>query len=132
MLLILLGLISSVILSFTPIEQACGQDDNGCYAVQASEYESTLGIKNAHIGLVAFTGLFLLTFWHEKRPAKKKKQFIALGLTLGSIIAIYFIYLQFFVINAICKYCMVTDLGLLLALGVFYFVKDKKNKEIHL
>jgi uncharacterized membrane protein len=126
LILIALALISSVILSFIPIEQACGIEDSGCYAVQTSQYEKTLGFQNAHLGLVAFAVLFLITFWHEKKPTKKTKQLIATGLILGSIIAIYFLYLQFFVIKAICKYCMVTDIGILAALAVFFLIKDKK------
>lgn len=125
LLLISLCLVASVILSFIPVSQACGLEENGCYAVQTSEYETTFGFQNAHLGLVAFSLLFIITFLHDKKPTKKRKQFIQTGLILGSIFAIYFLYLQFFVINAICKYCMVTDIGILLALGIFFFVKDK-------
>jgi len=125
MFLILLGLISSIVLSFVPIQDACGQS-GGCYAVQASDYESTFGFQNAHLGIVAFTALFIIVFLQDKKPTKKRKQLITLGLITGSAVAIYFMYLQFFVINAICKWCMVTDTGLLIALGIFLFVKDKK------
>jgi uncharacterized membrane protein len=132
LLLIALGLAASVVLSFIPIEQACGISAHGCYAVQTSQYESTLGFKNAHVGLVAFALLFLITYLHDKKPTKRRKQFIQTGLIMGSLIALYFLYLQFFVIHAICKYCMVADLGILLSLGIFHFVKDrptKKNKK---
>jgi len=131
LLLILLGLISSVILTFIPIQEACGQN-GGCYAVQASDYESTLGFKNAHLGIVAFSTLLIITFLHDRKSSKKMKNLIGAGLTIGSIMALYFLYLQIFVINAFCKYCMVTDLGLLLALATFFFVKDKKEKQIPL
>ncbi|MDA3836230.1 MAG: vitamin K epoxide reductase family protein [Nanoarchaeota archaeon] len=128
--LIALGLIASVVLTFIPIDQACGQEDNGCYAVQTSQYETTLGFQNAHLGLVAFSVLFIITFLHDKRPTKKRKQFIQTGLILGSAFAIYFLYLQFFIINAVCKYCMVTDIGILASLAIFFFVKDKKEQVI--
>lgn len=128
-ILFLLGIaiISSAILSFMSIEKACGQEENGCYKVQASEYESTLGIKNAHLGLAAFVTLFLINFSHIKKPTKRKKQFIALGLTIGSIFAVYFLYLQFFVINATCPYCLTTDIGVILGLILFLFIKEKKS-----
>lgn len=128
--LIALGIIASAILSFVPIDQACGLSTTGCYAVQASQYETTFGFQNAHLGLVAFTLLFIITFLHDKKPTKKRKQLIQTGLILGSAVAVYFLYLQFFVINAICKYCMVTDIGILLALAIFFLVKDKQNKKI--
>lgn len=128
--LIMLALIASIILTFIPIEEACGLETSGCYEVQTSEYEETLGFKNAHLGLVAFSVLFIITFLHDKKPTKKRKQFIKTGLILGSIFALYFLYLQFFVINAVCKYCMVTDIGILASLAVFFFVKDKKEQVI--
>lgn len=126
-ILILLAIIigASMILSFIPIQKACGQEEEGCYKVQASEYEETLGMKNAHIGLVAFTILFLINFSHIKKPTKKKKQFLVTGLFIGSLMALYFLYLQFFVLNAICKYCMVADIGTILSFGIILLVKEK-------
>lgn len=136
--LIALGLIASIILSFVPLEKACGPVlDRGssstntetlsdCTIVQTSKYETTLGFQNAHLGLIAFSLLFIITFLHEKKPTKKKKQLITLGLIFGSAMAIYFIYIQFFVLQAVCKYCMVTDIGILLSLGIILFMKDKK------
>jgi uncharacterized membrane protein len=118
-------IITSTILSFIPIEKACGIEDNQCLKVQTSQYEKTLGISNAHIGLAAFAVIFLINFSHIKKPTKKKKQFLILGLTVGSIVAIYFLYLQFFVLNAICKYCMITDIGTLLSLGIILAWKEK-------
>ncbi|HKL23534.1 MAG TPA: vitamin K epoxide reductase family protein [Candidatus Nanoarchaeia archaeon] len=130
-------ILASGILSFIPLEKACGPslnvesstqnnfEGNQCLQVQTSQYEKTFGIHNAHLGLAAFTLLFLVNFSHIKKPTKKKKQFLTLGLAIGSIVAIYFLYLQFFVLNALCKYCMVTDIGTLLSLGIIMFWKEK-------
>ncbi len=117
---------ASTILSFMPIEQACdiGGKGDSCVTIQTSDYEKTFGISNAHLGLAAFSVLFLINFWHIKKPTKKKKQFLTLGLTIGSIMAIYFLYLQFFVIKAICKYCMITDIGAILSLAIILIWKE--------
>lgn len=125
MFFLLLAIVASTILSFIPINQACGVS-SGCSIVQASKYESTFGIKNAHLGLVAFITLFIITFLHEKKPTKTKKQLILAGLIMGSAFALYFLSLQFFVLHAICKYCMIADLGILLSLLSFLITKDKK------
>jgi uncharacterized membrane protein len=130
LLFLAMAIIASSILSFIPIEQACGQEETGCYQVQASQYEETLGFKNAHIGLVAFSSLFLITFWHQKRPTKKTKRLVKTGLILGTTFAMYFLYIQFFIIKAICQYCMIADIGIIASLIVFYIIKDKKNKSI--
>ena len=118
---------ASAVLTFVPIEQACGISANGCYAVQTSQYETTFGMKNSHVGFVAFIILFIVNYLHIKRPSKKKKQFLITGLALGSVIAIYFMYLQFFVLHAICKYCMIADVGTILSLIVAMVMKEKPN-----
>lgn len=125
-----LALIASIILSTMPIEKACGQEENGCYKVQVSEYEKTFGIKNAYFGLIAFSALALITISHIKNPTKKKKQIMKLGLFGGSIFAIYFLYLQFFVINATCPYCLITDVGTILAFIIIIFKKEKPQKTL--
>lgn len=125
LILLAIIIIASTILSFIPIEKACGLDDNQCMVVQTSQYEKTFGINNAHLGLAAFAVLFIINFSHIKKPTKKKKQFLTLGLTIGSIAAIYFLFIQFFVLNAVCKYCMVTDIGTILSLGIILLVKEK-------
>jgi uncharacterized membrane protein len=123
--LLLLAIIASGILSAVPIDQACGQEESGCYIVQASEYEKTFGIKNSTIGLVAFSILFVLTIFQIKRPTKLNKKILILGLGIGSIFALYFLYLQVFILNATCPYCLTTDLGTILSFFILLFWKEK-------
>ena len=126
LIIILLSLISSAILSFVPAEQACVGIQTSCYAIQNSGYEQTLGINNSYFGLIAFSLLSILIFLHIKKPSKHRKKLIILGIIFGSLFAIYFLYLQFFVIQSLCKYCMVIDIGMLLSLGIITFWKEKK------
>lgn len=123
--LLLLSIIASGILSAIPIEQACGQEESGCYIVQASEYEKTLGIKNSTIGLVAFSILFFITLLQIKKPKKINKKILTLGLGIGSILALYFLYIQFFILNATCPYCLTTDLGTILSFLILLIWKEK-------
>ncbi len=121
----IIAFICSGILTFVSVEEACGGIQTTCYAVQTSQYETTFGIKNAHMGLVAFSIMATLIFLHLKQPTKKKKQIIKLGIIGGTIFALYFLYIQFFVIDALCKYCMVIDIGMLINLGIMTFWKEK-------
>lgn len=121
----IIAFICSGILTFVSVEEACGGVQTTCYAVQTSQYETTFGIKNAHMGLVAFSIMTILIFLHIKQPTKKKKQIIKLGIIGGTIFALYFLYIQFFVIDALCKYCMVIDIGMLINLGIMTFWKEK-------
>lgn len=121
----IIAFICSGILTFVSVEEACGGIQTTCYAVQTSQYETTFGIKNAHMGLVAFSIMAILIFLHLKQPTKNKKQIIKMGIILGSIFALYFLYIQFFVIDALCKYCMIIDVGMLINLGIIAFWKEK-------
>ena len=121
----ILCFIASAVLSFIPPEQACGGSETACYIVNNSEYAGTIGIKNCYFGLIAFFILIILSLIHLREPEKYKKQLIGTALIIGSIFALYFIYLQLFVIKACCQYCMVIDIGTLLALAIFVFCKEK-------
>lgn len=127
LIIFILSIMASAILTFVSAEQACGGTQTTCYAVQTSQYETTFGIKNAHIGLFVFTILAILTFLHIKKPLKYKKNLLMLGTIAGSLFALYFLYLQFFVLDALCRYCMVIDIGMLMNLGIIILWKEKKQ-----
>ncbi len=131
LVLMILATIASLILSFVSLEQACGVKPeevlSDCSIVQTSQYESTFGIKNSHLGLIAFPILAILTIFELKRSSYLRKRLIQLGIIIGSAFAIYFLYLQFFVLDAICKYCMVVDIGVLISLAII-FIEEKAKK----
>ena len=120
-----ISFIASAVLSFIPLEQACGGTDTTCYVVQTSNYEEVLGIKNAYFGLVAFFIMGILAFLQIKNPNDKRRNWITYGLIFASLVAIYFLYIQFFALNALCKYCMVVDGATLISLGIVLFWKER-------
>ncbi len=125
LIIFILCFIASAILSFIPPEEACGSIDSGCYIINTSEYAKTIGVKNCYFGLIAFSVLIFLTIWYILKPKEYKKQLILIALIIGSIFAIYFIYLQLIVIQACCQYCMVVDMGTVLGLAIAVFWKEK-------
>jgi uncharacterized membrane protein len=125
LIIFIICLIASIILSFIPPEEACGNIDSGCYIINTSEYAKTIGIKNCYVGLIVFSVLIILTIFHLLKSKKYKKQLILITLIIGSIFAVYFIYLQLIVIKACCQYCMVVDIGTLLGLAIALFWKEK-------
>ena len=125
LIIFILCFIASAILSFIPPEEACGGSETGCYIISQSEYAETIGVKNCYFGLIAFSILIILNIIYLKKPKKYKKQLILIGLIIGSVFAIYFIYLQFIVIQACCQFCMVVDIGTLLGLATALFWKEK-------
>jgi len=118
--LFIISLISSVILSFSPVSDTCSIV-GGCDIVHDCCYNYTFGIQNSHYGVGIFLFLSILTFLQIKNPTKKKKNIIHLGIILGSLVALWFLYLQQFIIKAYCQYCLIVDFSLLIALGVIIF-----------
>ena len=111
----MISFISSLILATQKEPLFCG-DKTGCNIVTKSQYAYTFGIKNSIYGSFIFAFLSILTFLHIKNPHKIKKATIHTGTIIGAIIAIYFLYLQQFVLNAYCKYCILVDVSLVIGL----------------
>ena len=126
--LLIVALACSVILFVVPTEAACsvGVGESSCLIVQTSQYETTFGINNALIGIVAFSVLLFLLFLEKFQKKKWQRLLIRIGLVLGSIYAIYFLVIQFFILHAICKYCIVIDLSTL-TVATVYFLNEKNN-----
>ena len=86
----------------------CGLSD--CHTVQTSDYAEILGIPVALLGLgmyVALLGLFAL---RRLRPdSTVYATAVAFALTLaGVIFAGYLTYVELFVLEAICQWCVVS------------------------
>lgn len=127
LLLIIFSLcfLASIILAFMPVEEICGPTTSSCSVVQSSNYEQTFGISNSYFGIVGFLALIFLTISQMRNPKNHKYVFLKVGIIVSTIVAIYFLYLQFFVLKAICKYCMIVDIGSILALVAIYAMKEK-------
>lgn len=79
----------------------------GCETVLTSEYSVILGIPLALLGSVYYLLLFLLAIF----SLDMKREIIRLAAFLtpiGFLASLYFIYLQLFVIQEICSYCIVS------------------------
>ena len=127
LILFLIALVSSAILSFNNISEVC-EPGEGCTIVGQSEYNHTFGIKNSYYGTAIFLLMSILTFSEIRKSKKMKRFFINLGVVIGAFIALYFIYLQQFIIKAYCKYCMAVDISMLVALLVI-FVSWRRNRK---
>lgn len=122
-ILLLITIAMSICLSFIPLEKACGQSGS-CTIVQTSNYETIFGINNAYLGLIAFPILFFLILLESKKTKKIRSNILKIGIISGSIVASYFLYIQFFILKAICKYCLITDIATLL-IFILIFWKEK-------
>ncbi len=124
LIIFIISLISSIILiSVNNGNTFCGVGQKSdCNAVQNSKYAYLFGISNSLYGVIIFSLLSLTTISQIIRPKKNKQLLIDASAISGFIIALYFIYLQSFVIKEFCKYCMVIDVAMIIA---FFLVIPK-------
>lgn len=81
---------------------------HGCEKVLTSKYASIAGIPTALFGSIYYFAVFLFALVSITRQ-EKKYLVVASKLTpIGLIASLVFVFLQIFVIKAICLYCMVS------------------------
>ena len=80
----------------------------GCQDVLNSSYSAVFNIPVAILGAIFY--LFILTSALAYIDSKYKYSLKILSIipTLGFLFSLWLVYLQFFVINAICIYCMLS------------------------
>ena len=123
LLVFIIGLISSIVLYSNSLTGIC-DPGKGCDVVNSSVYGKTLGVSNSLIGIFIFSFMILLTLFHIKKPNNHARKVIHLAVILGSIVALYFLYLQLFVIKAICNFCILVDVGLLVSLVFMFYLLE--------
>ncbi len=82
----------------------------GCEQVTTSVYSKIFGIPVAYTGVAYYLAVLVLLvlFFDLKKPLFVKGIFAL--TTTGFLFSLYFTFLQFFVIKAICPYCLFSAL----------------------
>ncbi|MCA9858569.1 MAG: vitamin K epoxide reductase family protein [Thermomicrobiales bacterium] len=85
---------------------------SGCHTVQKSPYAELAGIPVAALGLGMFALIVLLGALRRARPDLSDNLTLAIFAIVlaGSVFAIYLTWLELFVIDAICQWCVLTAL----------------------
>jgi uncharacterized membrane protein len=109
LLLAVAGIGVAAYLTYTHYNQGalvCGVGD--CETVQASRYAKLFGIPIAVLGLAMYLGVLALLIVRHVRPARADVATVAMFGTLlaGSIYAAYLTYLEIWVIEAVCQWCV--------------------------
>lgn len=101
---------------------------DGCNAVAASPYSIVLGVPLASWGVLFYFGMFVLAATMLMVRVRFLSQLFTLGASIGFLSSLYFTYLQFFVINAVCMYCMLSAiLATLLLIVALLIIKIPKE-----
>lgn len=96
----------------------CGAE-GGCAAVRDSRFSHIGPVSLPAIGMGAFIGLFAMAVW-----ASRRRHFWALSIQTGvaALVAAGLIVLQLFVVQAVCPWCMVVDVGAIVAFALAFTV----------
>lgn len=112
---------------FNGTELNCGLT-GGCNTVTTSEYATLFGIPVALLGSFFYATILFLSLLFIDRHYKILPKFLLALTATGFLMSLYFVYLQLFVIDAICVYCMVsaTTSTTLFILAIMLFRASKK------
>ena len=108
----------------------CSLAGGGCEQVTTSEYSTVFGIPVALGGALYYLYVLALSVLAWWRRRSDWLLWVIPATVVGLLASLWFIYLQLFVINAICVYCMgsATTSTLLFLSAMFVVEKWKKKK----
>lgn len=133
-ILVALDLVGLVIAGYLAVVEtgggvpACGPL-HGCETVAQSEYSRIAGIPVAVYGVVASLVLLSLALaWI--RTGRAVLLDLSYGLSLiGVIFEAYFLFLQLFVIHALCVWCSAYGLTMVARFGVTWWARRSRGRE---
>jgi uncharacterized membrane protein len=98
---------------------------SGCDIVTSSEWSVIMGIPLALMGAIFYFGMLILSLLYIDTKKTFLLYLLPLGGLTGFIVSCLLVYLQLFVIEAICTYCMIsaTTSTVLFILGIILFRK---------
>ncbi|MBI2506750.1 MAG: vitamin K epoxide reductase family protein [Candidatus Colwellbacteria bacterium] len=103
---------------------------NQCDKVTTSEYATAVGIPIALLGAIYYLTVFILSAIYLDKKRERILNFTARLTTVGFLISLWLVYLQLFVIKAICIYCVISAATstLLFVLGIITLKRGLTQK----
>ena len=100
-----------------------------CETVQNSVYSEIFGLKLSYFGFISFSVLLIVYILSYN---KKIPYWIFVSLaSLSGVLGAYFLYIQKYVIGALCSICIATDsIAILIALISLYYYFNTQEKAV--
>ena len=123
----LIGLIDSLYLTWLKV----GKDEiiciGGCDVVNASKYSEIFGIPIAIFGALSYIAILgVILFWDRWNLIANMASYLFFGITLvGVLYSAYLTYLELAVIHAICPFCVVSAVVML----ILFFISIVELKQ---
>ena len=105
---------------------------SGCDQVTTSPYSVVLGVPVALMGVFYYLSILMATLFYFDTRKPYLPKYIAWATNAGLVASFWFVFLQLFVIKAICQYCMISAVTstLLFIFGII-IIKKYGNKTHH-
>lgn len=107
----------------------CINNLSDCNIVNSSSYSEWQGIPVALIGMIGyFLIIVLFTVYKDNNTITRYIPLLLFGITLfGIVYSLYLTYLELFVIHALCQWCLVSALAMivLFVLSAIFLGKTK-------
>lgn len=99
-----------------------------CDVVKKSAYSKIFGLPVSALGIMGYAAIIAVAFLSLSKRNKWNSLFVI--TTLGFAFSIYLTYLEFFVIKAICSYCIASALIISLILLLIILKKDSMSPKL--
>jgi len=127
--LALIGVIDSFYLFIFKLSKnnAMCLGNGDCATVNASRYSEIYGIPVSLLGLIAYLAILaLLIFEYRNIVTKENSNLLIFGISLvGVIFSAYLTYIEYFVIFAVCPFCVLSAIviALLFFISIYKLLK---------
>lgn len=108
-----LGIVLSVYLTYTHVtmdDTSFCLTGSGCDIIKSSTFSRIYGVPVPVFGLIGYLTLWLLTYLRFDKSRIKLIYFISV---VGLSFSIYLSYIEFFVLKALCSFCIVSGIVML-------------------
>lgn len=128
-----LGLVNAVFLVREHYSKATPSfcPTGGCETVLSSKYSSIGGVPLALLGTFHYLILFVVSIAIYRGSGAKLSHFVVFDTAAGAVFSVYLVFLQVFVLHAICLYCMISA-GISFVLPVFGILMLRQNRILSL
>ena len=80
----------------------------GCDLVLNSQYSTVFGIPISLLGTLYYFLIFCFSVFSFRKRKETVFKYLSFFTIVGLIVSLWFVYLQFFIIKAICTYCIIS------------------------
>lgn len=104
---------------------------NNCNKILTSKYSSIFNIPISLFGAIYFISVFFLIYLinSKKKSFKFLNNLLQFLILVGFLTALVLLYIQIFVLKAICFYCFIVDSILLITPIILILEKKLRNKK---